>query len=749
MSWLTRKVLTSRRPVGFTPLSLQIFPVHRQKVDSTRARVQEDPGARRKLLDSGHNRLKRKWDSDDNIEWRVQRRREAREAAEIARRNAVFTMRVRLSNWLCAHAWVRESLPWKTHRPIVHAEKVEQKCVGCGWARRGGLKLTWSSISDGSVLCHNCYMQQGDIAQVMPEGYGHVRFISDLRARKDELDVMPEGYEDVTTMRGLAKRRKELDIVAPASTNHIPPASPLLLQSTLNRPKSTKPVSPSQIPFSRAFSTSPRSKDLVARKKELDGLVAGDMLAGPSSHHQHRPEMSRSIPKHPTTSPSTNTSVSPPRSFSTTAVHPRTSKLPSITLMSTRSFSHSSAKDLTKTSPKLWEYHRVKGDPEALREYYDRKAERMKKRYDENPDVRERTKIYSRRRWDVTRTNEGFRMAMRIGAWVRTHAWVREHLPWKTHHPLRYDKPVEHYCMGCKHIRSGGSYLWWQAKRDVPETGTDAGSYLCHGCYVPKDNWRAAMPQGYEDVKTYDEMKARGKRLGVAGVAEHMALDDGIQRRVNIQSWCLRPWVRDLPWKTYRPVYFENPAQLKCATCDFVRTKSSKIWWRKVAENQGAGQSTETHICHNCYTSPDWTEIMPEGYEDVRRYRDLLARNTQIRGPDSAGKHMRHNRDRVRANIRNWILRHPWVRQLPWKTYQPLCFKDTALFRCSKCSPARYRSLKMWWRLRDDTTDETLCHSCYIEAHRTSLMPEGYEDVETYKDLVARKRQLDNQGCKH
>lgn len=587
------------------------------------------------------------------------------------------------------------------------------------------LSPQWQSLTSEEFLCNRCY------------------------TKPSWSEVMPEGYGDVTTMRGLAKRRKELDIVAPASTNHTPPASPLLLQSTLNRPKSTKPVSPSQTPFSRAFSTSPRSKDLVARKKELDGLVAGDMLAGPSSHHQHRPEMSRSIPKHPTTSPSTNTSVSPPRSFSTTAVHPRTSKLPSITLMSTRSFSHSSAKDLTKTSPKLWEYHRVKGDPEALREYYDRKAERLKKRYDENPDVRESYKIYQRRRWDVARTNEGFRMAMRIGAWVRTHAWVREHLPWKTHHPLRYDKPVEHYCMGCKHIRRGGSYLWWQAKRDVPETGTAAGSYLCHGCYVPKGNWRAAMPQGYEDVNTYDEMKARGKRLGVTGVAEHMALDDRIQRTVSIQSWCLRPWVRDLPWKTYRPVYFENPAQLKCATCDFVRTKSAKIWWRKVAENQGAGQSTETHICHNCYTSHDWAEIMPEGYEDVRRYRDLLARNTQIRGPDSAGKHMIHNRDRVRANIRNWILRHPWVRQLPWKTYQPLCFKDMALFRCSKCSPARYRSLKMWWRLRDDTTDETLCHSCYIEANRTSLMPEGYEDVETYKDLVARKRQLDNQGCKH
>ncbi|THY82167.1 hypothetical protein D6C93_09299, partial [Aureobasidium pullulans] len=552
------------------------------------------PEFRRILKPEGN----RKWDSDDNFEWRVQRRREAREAAEIARRNAVFTMRVRLSNWLCAHAWVRESLPWRTHRPIVHAEKVEQKCVGCGWVRRGGLKLTWSSISDGSVLCHNCYMQRGDIAQVMPEGYGHVRFMSDLRARKDELDgpgssakwddkkkseldesarrthilwqmtkspwfqtlpwkthrpvrtslkvertcpdctalkslklwwqsltseeslcnrcytkpswpeVMPEGYEDVTTMGGLAKRRKELDSAAPASTNHIPLASPLLLQSTLNRPKSTKPVSPSQTPFSRAFST------------------------------------------RPTTSPSTNTSVSPPRSLSTTAGHPRTGNLPSITLMSSRSFSHSSAKDLTKTSPKLWECHRVKGNPEALREYYDRKAERLKY-------ATTKTMI---RRWDVARTNEGFRMALRIRAWVRTHAWVREHLPWKTHHPLRHDERVEHYCMGCKHIRRGGSYLWWQAKREMAETGVDADSYLCRECYVPKDDWRAAMPQGYEDVNTYHELKARKERLGVTGAAEHMGLDDRIQRKNMIRSCCSHPRVRELPWKTYRPVYFEDPA---------------------------------------------------------------------------------------------------------------------------------------------------------------------------------------------
>ncbi|THZ80527.1 hypothetical protein D6C84_07378 [Aureobasidium pullulans] len=186
--------------------------------------------------------------------------------------------------------------------------------------------------------------------------------------------------------------------------------------------------------------------------------------------------------------------------------------------------------------------------------------------------------------------------------------------------------------------------------------------------------------------------------------------------------------------KTYRPVYFEDPAQFECKTCDYARIRSAKLWWRKIAENQRAGQSTETHICHNCYTSPDWTEIMPEGYEDVRKYRDLLARDTQIRCPDSAGKHMTNNLDRVRDNIRHWLQRHPWVRQLPWKTYQPLCFKDMALFRCSKCSPARYRSLNMWWRLRDDTTDETLCHSCYVETHRTSLVPEGYEDVETYKD---------------
>lgn len=71
----------------------------------------------------------------------------------------------------------QSSMPKKFNRNVLAVE-----------VRRGGLKLTWSSISDGSVLCHNCYMRQGDIAQVMPEGHGHVRFMSDLRARKDELD---------------------------------------------------------------------------------------------------------------------------------------------------------------------------------------------------------------------------------------------------------------------------------------------------------------------------------------------------------------------------------------------------------------------------------------------------------------------------------------------------------------------------------------------------------------------------------
>jgi len=45
------------------------------------------------------------------------------------------------------------------------------------------------------------------------------------------------------------------------------------------------------------------------------------------------------------------------------------------------------------------------------------------------------------------------------------------------------------------------------------DTKEEAEEYLCHACYVPKENWQDALPQGYEDVKSTKELVARKKKL--------------------------------------------------------------------------------------------------------------------------------------------------------------------------------------------------------------------------------------------
>jgi hypothetical protein len=49
-----------------------------------------------------------------------------------------------------------------------------------------------------------------------------------------------------------------------------------------------------------------------------------------------------------------------------------------------------------------------------------------------------------------------------------------------------------------------------------------------------------------------------------------------------------------------------------------------------------------------------------------------------------------------------------------------------------------------WWR----SVDETLCNNCYTAGDWGEIMPQGYEDVRTMKQLRARKTQLDEKELK-
>lgn len=97
---------------------------------------------------------------------------------------------------------------------------------------------------------------------------------------------------------------------------------------------------------------------------------------------------------------------------------------------------------------------------------------------------------------------------------------------------------------------------------------------------------------------------------------------------------------------------------------------------------------------------------------------------------------------KARARLVSWT-KHSWVRQLPWKSHTPIVTQDKVRHICATCDIYRIDGAKLWWR-RHNPSDPPLydCQSCYVKnfQHR----PEGYEDVTTYKELKARKEELDN-----
>jgi hypothetical protein len=47
-----------------------------------------------------------------------------------------------------------------------------------------------------------------------------------------------------------------------------------------------------------------------------------------------------------------------------------------------------------------------------------------------------------------------------------------------------------------------------------------------------------------------------------------------------------------------------------------------------------AGITTQTdsheYLCNACYTKKDWHEVMPTGYEDLRKYKDIVVRAKRL-----------------------------------------------------------------------------------------------------------------------
>lgn len=98
--------------------------------------------------------------------------------------------------------------------------------------------------------------------------------------------------------------------------------------------------------------------------------------------------------------------------------------------------------------------------------------------------------------------------------------------------------------------------------------------------------------------------------------------------RIKLRDWVTRlPWMRkELPWKAYRPIVYDQLTAHYCVGCKWTRPGGRKVYWQSVVD------ATE-FLCTKCYIpleNPDWNWIMPEGYEDVRDAKTLRARKEQL-----------------------------------------------------------------------------------------------------------------------
>ncbi|KEQ78180.1 hypothetical protein M436DRAFT_36258, partial [Aureobasidium namibiae CBS 147.97] len=75
---------------------------------------------------------------------------------------------------------------------------------------------------------------------------------------------------------------------------------------------------------------------------------------------------------------------------------------------------------------------------------------------------------------------------------------------------------------------------------------------------------------------------------------------------------------------------------------------------------------------------------------------------------------------------------------LPWKTHVPLFHQSRVEHYCHGCNWTLHGGLMLWWWRKGAENDE------HVDVGKSDeALPEGCEDVKGFKDVVARRKQLD------
>lgn len=114
---------------------------NRRASESSSFRCQIDPEYRRHERARGLEAERRYTQNPEHREAIRSRKREA--YIRHKNRNPHFYTKHRLRKWLHKHAWVRDELDWKAHKPVVSPVKVARTCASCNIEQYGGFQLWW------------------------------------------------------------------------------------------------------------------------------------------------------------------------------------------------------------------------------------------------------------------------------------------------------------------------------------------------------------------------------------------------------------------------------------------------------------------------------------------------------------------------------------------------------------------------------------------------------------------------------
>jgi hypothetical protein len=161
------------------------------------------------------------------------------------------------------------------------------------------------------------------------------------------------------------------------------------------------------------------------------------------------------------------------------------------------------------------------------------------------------------------------------------------------------------------------------------------------------------------------------------------------------------------------------------------------------------------------YNDPEWRRHWLDMTDAARLRRlqyDPEPRDRKL--AQARAWHLRNNNDSYKrqARLRRWCYIYSWVRdQLPWKAYKPELYESKVQHHCTGCVFIPKTGYKLWWRHINGSVDHEqlnpgaestsaiekyMCSACYVKTGWENMMPQGFEDVTTMKEVRIRAEEL-------